>query len=153
MLLLSAVLQCVVSDVHAAGSSQSTVTISLTKGAYCAFTTGSLDVRLPAPHPFYPQDILKNASLEFICTETGTLLDWQIGPGRWSRGSLHRMRLQDRESYLPYFVAFNPPPPIRAGVNPAETAMVRFTVTVDRADVAAVPAGIYTDSVTFTLSY
>lgn len=115
--------------------------------------TTSLNVLLPTPNPFQPQDILENALLEFICTEAETPLNWQIGPGQWSRGSIHRMRLQDRESYLPYSVAFNPPPPAQAGANPAETSRVRFTVTVDRADVAAAQAGIYADSVTFTLSY
>ncbi len=153
MLLLTTALQYVIPDARAAGSSQSTVTISLTKDPYCAFTTTSMNVPLPTPHPFYRQDILESASLEFTCTETGTLLDWQIGPGQWSQGSLHRMRLQDRESYLPYSVVFNPLPPPRAGANPAETARVRFTVMVDRADIAAAPAGIYADSVTFTLSY
>jgi len=152
-LLPTFAIQHIIPDASAAGTSQSTVTISLTKDSYCSFTTSSMNVSLPTPHPFYPQDILENASLEFICTETGTLLDWQIGPGQWSQGSLHRMRLQDRESYLPYSVVFNPPLPIRAGANPAETARVRFAVTVDRADITAAPAGIYTDSVTFTLSY
>lgn len=153
ILLLAVPPQCVISGAAAAASSQSTVTISLTKSPHCSFITTAMNVSLPSPQPFNPQDILENGSLEFICTETGTSLDWQIGSGQWSQGSLHRMRLSYRESYLPYSVVFDSPPPSVSGVNPAETYIVRFTVTVNREDIAAAQAGIYTDSVTFTLSY
>lgn len=153
MFLLTAALQYVFPGAGVASSSQSTVTISLTKEAYCTFTTTSLNVALPTPHPFSSQDIFENASLEFTCTDAGTTLDWQIGPGRWNQGSVYRMRQQDRESYLPYSVVFNPPPPTKASANPAEAGRVCFIVKVNRDDVAAAPAGIYTDSVTFTLSY
>lgn len=150
---LAAVLLCVIPDACGAGTSQSTVMISLTKEPYCAFITTSMNVALPKPNPLAPQDVADSASLEFFCTEPGTLLDWQIGPGQWSQGSLHRMHLRGGEFYLPYSITFNPPPPLQTNTNPAEASRVRFTVTVTGADIAAAASGIFTDSVTFTLSY